>query len=133
MAQHVEKQLVKFTIFATIFVLLVLAPALCNGHSDGDRPSFKYSKEANENFDPKKETPHHHHHDHDDHHHNHDEHHHHHHDHDEHHHDHDDEHHHHHSDNVYGSTKNNLGIVAKNILLSFNLCQNKLHNRFFVV
>nr|XP_014099468.1 protein catecholamines up [Bactrocera oleae] len=64
-------------------------PSLSFGHSDN--PSFKYSREANENFDPKETVPVHDHHDH--HHHHHD--HHHPHSQDDHSHDHEDDHHHH--------------------------------------
>ncbi|KAH8281411.1 hypothetical protein KR054_000331 [Drosophila jambulina] len=80
-------------------IVLLSLPSLCAGQGN---PSFKYSREANENFDPKKAPPvvhDHHDHDHD---HDHDHHHHHGHDHDHdhgHHHDHDHDHdhgHHHH-------------------------------------
>ncbi|EDW28508.1 GL18911 [Drosophila persimilis] len=69
--------------------ILLSLPSLCGGQGN---PSFKYSREANENFDAKKAPPAVHHHDHDDD----DHHHHHHHHHDDHHaHDHHDEHHEH--------------------------------------
>ncbi|XP_068140836.1 LOW QUALITY PROTEIN: protein catecholamines up [Drosophila tropicalis] len=71
-------------------VILLSLPALCEGQAN---PSFKYSREANENFDRQKAPAVHHHHDHD---HDYD-----HHDHDHHHHDHDHDHHdhdHHHHD-----------------------------------
>ncbi|ALC39671.1 Catsup [Drosophila busckii] len=72
-----------------IAVVLLSLPTICQGQGN---PSFKYSREANENFDAKQapaKHDHHHHHDDEHHHHHHeDEHHHHHH--------HDDEHHHHH-------------------------------------
>uniref|UniRef100_A0A6P4EL96 Protein catecholamines up n=1 Tax=Drosophila rhopaloa TaxID=1041015 RepID=A0A6P4EL96_DRORH len=89
----------KLALAIILGAVLLSLPALCDGQGN---PSFKYSREANENFDPQKAPPAEHHHDHDhDHDHGHEHHHHdhdhnhHHHDHDHHHHDHDHEHHHH--------------------------------------
>ncbi|XP_017000075.2 protein catecholamines up [Drosophila takahashii] len=83
----------KLALAIILGAVLLSLPALCAGQGN---PSFKYSREANENFDPQSapRAEHHHHHDH-----NHGHHHHHDHDHDhdhDHHHDHDHGHHHHH-------------------------------------
>ncbi|XP_037957845.1 protein catecholamines up [Teleopsis dalmanni] len=74
--------------FGVIICAVILSlPTICSTQKDNAK--FRYSREANENFDPKVAPPVHHHHDHDDH-----DHHHHHHDHD----DHDHHHHHHHNE-----------------------------------
>ncbi|XP_039228531.1 protein catecholamines up isoform X2 [Drosophila yakuba] len=72
----------KLALVVILGAVLLSLPALCTGQGN---PSFKYSREANENFDPQKapRPEHHHHHDHD-------------HDHGHHHHDHDHDHGHHH-------------------------------------
>ncbi|XP_039483506.1 protein catecholamines up [Drosophila santomea] len=72
----------KLALAVILGAVLLSLPALCTGQGN---PSFKYSREANENFDPQKapRPEHHHHHDHD-------------HDHGHHHHDHDHDHGHHH-------------------------------------
>ncbi|XP_017060962.2 protein catecholamines up [Drosophila ficusphila] len=87
--------------------VLLSLPSLCAGQGN---PSFKYSREANENFDPQKapRAEHHHHHDHD---HDHD-HEHHHHGHD-HHHDHDHDHGHHHHGHDHGHHHQESHIKAK--------------------
>ncbi|XP_055919330.1 protein catecholamines up [Eupeodes corollae] len=84
-------------IAAMLLVVFLSLPAVCKSHGAQQPASFKYSKEANENFDKNAAKPHihdhghHHHHDHD---HDHEHHHHHDHDHDHgHHHDHDHGHH----------------------------------------
>ncbi|XP_011194121.2 protein catecholamines up [Zeugodacus cucurbitae] len=93
LGQYLNKIALGLILCGIIFSL----PSLSFGHSDN--PSFKYSREANENFDSKKvPAPVHDHHDHDHdhhhHHHDHDHHHHHPHSHDAHGHDHEDHHHH---------------------------------------
>ncbi|XP_030376915.1 protein catecholamines up [Scaptodrosophila lebanonensis] len=94
----------KLALGILLSAILLSLPAICRGQN----PSFKYSREANENFDPKKAPPvkhDHHHHDHD--HHEHD---HHHHDHD--HDDHDHDHHHHEKPHSHGQTKPALDMSS---------------------
>ncbi|XP_055858400.1 protein catecholamines up [Episyrphus balteatus] len=87
-------------IAAMVLVVFLSLPAICKSHGSQQPASFKYSREANENFDSSsaKQHIHEHGHHHHDHHHDHDhdqhhDHHHHGHDHDHHHHEHDHDHH----------------------------------------
>ncbi|KAH8350595.1 hypothetical protein KR067_010895 [Drosophila pandora] len=96
----------KLALAIILGAVLLSLPEFCAGQGN---PSFKYSREANENFDPKKAPPvvhDHHDHDHDHDHHDHDHHgHHDHHDHDHHDHDHHDHHDHHHHEHGHSKSK----------------------------
>lgn len=74
MSHNVEEYVAKWSFTKKLALIVILGgillslPSLCQSHGGHDNPSFKYSREANENFDPKKVPVHdHHHHGHHDH------------------------------------------------------------------
>lgn len=86
--RKLNRRLIALVLFLVVFFFTL--PTLCGAHSHNEPPSFKYSRQANEEL-----------HDH----HHHDDHHHHHHDDDHGHHHHDDDHHHHHEEEIIHNHK----------------------------